>query len=172
MSPPSSPCIVVDTNVLATAEGINEDASEHCRAACIQIARRIQAGATIAIDADDLILKEYLSALSDSHSAGIGAKLATSLFRRRYDPQVCRRVPLAPSEEPPGSFEEVPTKLRSFDVDDHKFIAVAAAEGNGPQVFQALDEQWWDRRQDFVESGIDVQFLCAADLMDETEQAS
>lgn len=170
MSAADEICVVVDTNVLAVAEGLHDQATEECRAACLQIASKIQAGLPITVDAGDLILMEYIKTLKESDTAGIGKKLAHYLFRRRHDPQVCRRVTLTPADEIHGSFDEIPATLRNFDVDDHVFIAVAAAEGSRTQIFQALDKEWWDRKQDFVDSGIDVQFLCALDLISSIQQ--
>lgn len=170
MSAHGDKCIVVDTNVLAVAEGLNDEATDHCRQACVRIAQQVRGGQLIAVDADDLIVREYIRVLKKADTSGVGTKLAQTLFRQRHDPQVCRRVQVTPADEPPGSFEEVPAKLRDFDIDDHVFIAVAAADGRGTQVLQALDEEWWDRKQDFADSGIDVQFLCIADLMDTAQQ--
>jgi hypothetical protein len=157
-------CIVVDTNVLAVAEGLHVDATEQCRAACVDIARRIKEGLTVVVDADGLIVAEYVQALAKSHTAGVGTKLARVLRRQQNDSAKCCKVKLTPSDEPPGSFEEVPQSLRDFDVDDHKFIGVAAVGGS--QIYQAVDREWWGRRHDFAACGVDVQFLCATYLMD------
>lgn len=156
--------VVVDVNVLAVAEGLHDGATDLCRAACLRIAHQVRDGRTVVVDADDLILSEYVKVLRDADSAGVGKKLASFLYRRRYDPEICHRVALTPVDPPLGSFDEVPEALRDFDLDDHMYIAVAST--TDAPVFQALDKEWWDRRQDFVANGIDVQFLCAADLMD------
>jgi hypothetical protein len=159
-------CIVVDANVLAVVEGLHGEASDDCLAACIRIAHSIQGGVVVAVDSGDLILSEYLRVLGRDHRAGLGAKLASSLWRRRYDANVCRQVEITPTEDPPGSFEEVPERLRDFDDDDQVYFAVVFADGTGLQIYQALDGEWWDRRADLAAGGLDVQFLCAADLLD------
>lgn len=158
-------CVIIDTNVFAVAEGLNDDASEACVASCVALARRVQEGLPVTVDDSGLMLAELIETMKKSRSAGIGVKLAASLWRRRYDPQVCHQVTITPSDNPPGSFSEVPTRLRDFDVDDHKFLAIAVAHGPGTQVFQALDQEWWVRRRDFAASGIDVQFVCATELV-------
>jgi hypothetical protein len=165
MSSPGQSCIIVDTNVLCVAEGLHPEASDECAVACLAIANQISAGLTIAVDDDDLILSEYLGALKDARTAGTGAKLAAYLFQRRFHTGVCRRVQITPTDVPEASFEEVPEALRDFDSDDHKFIAVAAAEGNRPPILTAVDREWWDRRDEFAQHGIDVQFLCIAHLL-------
>lgn len=164
MSGADAKCVLVDTNVFVVAEGLHDGASDSCMLACVRLAEQIRDGLTLAVDSGDLIFNEYLSALHRSDTSGVGAKMVARLFRRRYT--ACRMVDLTPAAVQGGSFEEVPFGLRDFDLDDHKFIAVAVAAGNCPPIFTALDEEWWDRRPDFVASGIDVQFPCAPDLMD------
>jgi hypothetical protein len=59
----------------------------------------------------------------------------------------------------------VPEAIRGFDIDDHKFFAVAIADGGRPLMYQALDREWWDRRRDLHDAGLSVQFACPADLI-------
>lgn len=158
-------CVVVDTNVLAVAEGMHGGASDHCVLACARLLRRILGGQTVAVDAADAILAEYIGTLRSSKKSGIGHKLAIFLWHRRHDSSICHTLPITALGEPPGSFAEVPPTLRDFDVDDQKFLAVAAAEGATPPIFQALDNEWWHRRTDFSVNGLDVQFLCVADIL-------
>lgn len=162
---PAPTCAVIDTNVLAVAEGMHPEASETCMAACISLARMIQGGLVVAIDSEGEILREYIKTLRDSKRSGIGAKLAVALSRRHRDTTVCRTVDLTPIQVPPGSYEEVPQILRDFDVDDQQFIAVACGEGSRPSIYQAVDSEWWDRKKDFLDGGVEVQFLCATDLL-------
>jgi hypothetical protein len=158
-------CVVVDTNVLAVAEGLNVDASEECVLACVQLCRRIAEGQRVGVDESDAILQEYVETLKIAPSSGIAKKLASRLWRTRYDDRACRRVPITPLDHPPGSYEEVPEALRDFDTDDQKFFAVAVAEECAPQLFQALDGEWWARRVDLAACALDVQFLCVTDML-------
>jgi hypothetical protein len=163
-------CIVVDTNVLAVAEGLHPQASDECRAACIRLANRIHTGLAVAVDSEasgEMILLEYLQTLKKSKTSGIGRKLAVHLWSRRHDGTVCRRVDITRSGDSGETFEEIPSSLQDFDSDDHKWIAVARAEETRPQIFQALDREWWQRRRDFAEAGLDVQFLCVTELIAE-----
>jgi hypothetical protein len=165
MNPPGDSCVIVDTNVLCVAEGLHEQASDNCVAACVAVARRIEQGLTIAVDETDLILLEYVGALKHAHTARIGAKLAAYLYQRRHQANTCRRVPVTPIDTPAGSFAEVPEPLRDFDLDDQKFIAVAVAEGNRLPILTAVDREWWGRHHEFTENGVNVQFLCLGDLL-------
>lgn len=163
-------CVVVDTNVLAVAENMHGEASHACVAAATSLVSRIQRGLLVAVDSDGDILREYIGTLRQARGDGPGRKLAKRLWHLRNDSAVCRSVQLTATDVPQGSFEEVPTALRDFDIDDHKFIAVALTEGSTPPIVQALDEEWWGRRRDFVLNGLDVQFICMDDLIQKYEQ--
>jgi len=158
-------CVVVDTNVFAVAERMNDDASEECVLACIQLLRRIEAGTRLGVDSADEIFTEYLKALRTAKTAGLATKLAHLLYRQRRDLDVCHQVDITPIDNPPGSYAEVPAALRNFDLDDQKFLAVATAEGSTPPIYQALDREWWVRQADFTANGLTLQFLCPADLL-------
>jgi hypothetical protein len=158
-------CVIIDTNVLAVAERMHDGATDECVLACVRLVHRVNDGQAVGVDTGDAILTEYLGALRGSTESGVGKKLALFLWHRRHDSSVCHQLPITPLDDPAGSFAEVPTDLRDFDIDDQKFLAVAAAEGLTPPIFQALDEEWWRRRPDFAASGLDVQFLCVADII-------
>jgi hypothetical protein len=160
--------IVVDTNVLAIAEGLNDDACDLCRSACFAIARMVKEGVIVTLDAGDLIVTEYMRVLGASKTDGVGRKLAHRIYRLRKSGVVCHMVKLTPTESPAASFEEVPPLLRDFDEDDQKFVAVAASDGVA--IYAGLDGEWWDRQEDFAASGISVQFPCSMQLMEREAQ--
>jgi hypothetical protein len=153
--------------VLAVSERRHDGAGERCIAACVQLARRIQAGeAILVVDDNDEILTEYLRNLGDRHVSDLGTKIARLLRQRKHDPTVCRLISISPSSEQPGSYDEVPDAIRDFDPDDQKFFAVANADPERPQIFAGLDEEWWCRRSDLAAAGLDIQFICSEQLMD------
>lgn len=158
-------CVVIDTNVWAIAEGMEPNASDQCIAACRELLARVDEGLVIAIDARGEVMNEYLGCLRASKTAGLAVKLAARLSRTYRSAGSCKEVTTTPIDDPPGSYEEVPLPLRDFDLDDQKFLAVAAAEGSNPMVFAGLDREWWERADDLLEAGLDVQFPCAADLL-------
>lgn len=149
---------------------MHDGASDECVAACTRLAHQIQSGKiVVAVDSEasgEEILREYLKVVGESSRAGIGSKLATRLWRLRHSESVCRQVKITSASEGRGAFSEVPASLHDFDHDDHKWIAVAVAEGDNPPVYQAKDSEWWARRDDLLASGVDVQFLCASDFID------
>jgi hypothetical protein len=156
--------VVLDTNVLAIAEGMHAKATDLSRSACLELVRRVKDGLVLTVDADDRILLEYLKVLRASPKGGVGRKVAEHLYHLRNGGSVCHMVALTPTAPPPASFEEVPEMLRDFDEDDHAFIGVAAADG--APILVGLDGEWWQRRADFAENGIDVQFLCLGQLIE------
>jgi hypothetical protein len=159
-------CLVVDTNVFAIAEGMHDGASQQCFASCDALLRRIHDGLLLAVDTRGEVFDEYLKTLKKAPSPGFATKLVQRLYRTHNNPAVCRCVVITPISEPPGSYEEVPGSLRDFDSDDQKFLAVAAAEGGGPQIAAGLDGEWFARRADLQAAGLDVQFMCLSDSLD------
>lgn len=75
----SASCIVMDTNVLAVAEGLYDGASDACRLACVDLVRLVEGGQPVALDSGDEIVREYLGALKTSRTAGLGVKVAQRL---------------------------------------------------------------------------------------------
>ena len=71
-----------------------------------------------------------------------------------------------------GSYHEFPSHsdLRGFDVNDHKFIAVAAAHPERPCVLQAFDSKWWGFRRAFQSCGITIEFLCVDEIQAKHKQ--
>jgi hypothetical protein len=162
-------CLVIDTNVLAVAEGLHPEASEQCVANAIAVLELLDAGKVLAVDSEDQILQEYLGAMTQSQGSGPGVKLASLLWRSRWNGRMCRPIAITPHATRIGSFYEVPEPLHDLDADDLKFVAVAMAEGSSPPIVQAVDTEWWLRRKEFASCGIDVQFICMADLVARTQ---
>jgi len=57
----------------------------------------------------------------------------------------------------------VPRKLEGFDPADMKFIRTALGCPK-PQIAEATDGLWWYRRANFEAAGIEVNFLCEAEI--------
>jgi hypothetical protein len=155
--------IVIDTNVFAVAEGMEAGATEECVNACLQYVLLIQSGYPLLVDAGDEIFTEYLGTLKSARTSGLAVKMLIALYRTRKGGS-CPMVAITPISHTPGSYDEVPVSLRDFDIDDQKFIAVAAASG-GSQIVAGIDGDWWDRQADFPACGLDVQFPCGPQLL-------
>lgn len=157
---------LIDTNVLAISEGLNEEATEGCVRSCLELVKRVENGEMVVLlDEGDEILLEYLRAVEAGGGSGVGVRVARMLRNRKRDVRVCRRVPVTLLADNSGSYEEVPEEIRDFDVDDQKFFAVAQASGSRPKIYAGLDREWWCRASDLLDAGFDIQFRCSNDLM-------
>ena len=48
----SASCIVMDTNVLAVAEGLYDGASDACRLACVDLVRLVEGGQPVGVQGE------------------------------------------------------------------------------------------------------------------------
>ena len=135
-----------------------------CVLTCIRFLRDVErTGRVLVDDDDDLILREYAHALSrlPSGQPGVGrlffaGSTSTSAIgdlRHGAHHSSCQWR---------DSFREFPddNDLARFDTDDHKFVAVALASGDDPEVVDATDSDWWEHRDALRRHGVDIRFLC------------
>jgi hypothetical protein len=134
--------------------------------ACVENLEAIYAGDITVVDDADEIVREYLGAVDHAGEPKVGAKFAKRLFRLRFNPEVCERIPITPIDGSQPSYAEFPpdAALADFDPDDRKFIAVACAHPERPPVLEAVDREWWTYRAAFAAAGVDVQFLCIREI--------
>lgn len=159
--------IVVDTNVWAISAGMAEQATASCVDQCTTLLLQLhKARRQLVVDDAGRIFAEYTNTLDRAPAGGFATKLVKHLSRTQWSR--CHRVTITERDDPPGSFDQVPESLKDFDVDDQKFLAVAASpEAGAPMVFAGLDGEWWDRRTDLRVGGLEVHFPCVSDLMDD-----
>ena len=152
--------IVMDTNVAVVANGQTAQASPNCVRKCIESLRQIRKDCRILLDDKDLILKEYRTNLRPSGQPGPGDAFYKLLYESLGNPAYCRTV--AVNLHPDRVLEEFPEdpSLSSFHHKDRKFVAVALASGTDPQILNACDPGWWQHRQELLQHGVDVVFLC------------
>jgi hypothetical protein len=120
----------------------------------------------IALDTSRLILREYMRNLSSSGQPGVGDAFLKWVHRNQNNPQRCEQVRITPSGDDPPSFDEFPDhpELATFDRDDRKFVAVAAAHPDRPPILEAADSKWWGWRHALQQCGVRVMFLCPGEL--------
>ncbi len=163
--------VVVDTNVILTAKGMSEQAWDECVTACQERLNEIIEGSEkVVIDDNWIILGEYIDYLEDDDSTTDtrnGGHFLEWFIRNYENPAECVQVPITPSEDR-TSFEELPTALKNFDSDDHKFIAVAVVYEDVYQqkatILQSVDSQWYEARQVFIENNLIVEFICEENI--------
>ncbi len=160
----SGPC-VVDTNVPVAANG-KSSAGVACAAACARELNAVMRSGHVVIDDGNpsAVLKEYRANLSPAGQPGVGDQFLLWLLLNQYNPSRCSRITITPTED--GSYAEFPDHggLRKFDPSDRKFVAIASAHPDKPCILQANDSKWWGFREIFPECGMNVTFLCPAEI--------
>lgn len=150
---------VIDTNVLAVANGRHAPASDACVGACIEalLAAREQG---VSIDDGQRVLDEYRRHASFAGQPGVGDAFFKWLWDHQADTRCCERVVI--NSHAGRGFIEFPDdqSLQSFDASDRKFVAVALASPSEPAVLNASDTDWWQFRTALEAHGLQIQFLC------------
>ena len=163
--------VIVDTNVIITANDEAEHASPDCVERCQKRIKQIlDQRETSLVDDGWRILNEYKRYVNLKTRKGIGdlfvKTLLQNLMRR---PAICTMVRINPLDGSETDFEEFPTTeaFSNFDVADRKFIAVAIAYERGHAkkaiILQALDRKWEPFRNAFEREGLLIDFLCPSE---------
>jgi len=155
--------VVIDTNVIRAADGRASHASDDCQAASAGLLGRA-ACEVVHLDAGIEILREYLGELDQTQPYRAGTRFVHELLRIQADPRRCIRVPITPDAT--RGYTEFPDddRLRNFDADDRKFVAVAVGAGAPrPVIVNATDSDWAPVADVFAEHGVVVEQLCPQD---------
>lgn len=153
---------VVDTNVLIVANGRDHapQASPACVLACVTALQRLWDDGVVVLDDEWHILREYMKNLNPARQQpGVGDAFLKWVLTNQANPQRCEQVHLTPNG---ASFAEFPADpaLEGFDVDDHKFVAVARVHPAHPPILNAVDSDWSHFQHAPAAHGITVQALC------------
>ena len=159
------PAIVIDSNVLLVADGKHPEASEACRARCIQRLEEIRAAWSVVLDEQHLLLNEYQHRLAPGEERGPGSDFVDWLLHHQGDARHVQWVRLNVLAE--NSYAEFPDEVLSevFDPSDRKFVAVANAHPLKPAILQASDCKWLDWWPQLAANGIQVEFVCPGDVL-------
>ena len=147
---------VVDTNVLAVANGRHERASPFCRLASIESLQMILAVGRIVVDSNGEISEEYKRYCSPSGQPGVG----DIFFREILQNYIGKVLRVDLHKNPDGSFVDFPADadLRQFDISDRKFVAEAVK--SGAAVVNATDPDWLEHKTALNRNGIVIEFVC------------
>lgn len=156
---------VVDTNVVATAEGANGEAGPACRAASAEALQEVMAQGHLFVDASQLILDEYLTAVGAGQPEAGGA-FVRWVLQNLWRADRVTQVPITPRTDGTAGFVELPTPAdgTTYDPADEKFLAVAAAHPDHPPILQAFDSKWWGWTQALAACGVSIHFLCPDEI--------
>ena len=153
---------VIDTNVLLVANGQHGDVSEDCVIACVTHLQSIQKSGVVVIDDGYRLIGEYHHKTSLNPPKGVGDKFLKWVLQHTGTARV-EQVTL--NETADNCFSEFPDLVLEppFDPPDRKFVAVAHAHPEKPQIWQAADSKWLDWWLALRAKGVEVNFLCPVD---------
>lgn len=152
---------VVDTNVLLVADLQHQDVSPDCVTACVLRLQGIKQNGLVALDDGFRILGEYQHKMDPNRGKGMGRAFLKWVLQNRGR---CLFIPLQEDEERGFSNFPADEDLRHFDPADRKFVAVATACPDRPPILQAADSKWLNWADALQRHGVEVKFLCLADL--------
>lgn len=156
---------VVDTNVVLVANGQHADVSPECVSACVLALQRVMRSGKLVLDDGFRILLEYQNKTQPKTGNRPGDAFVKWALRSRSNASLVMEVPLVEHDE--RGFESFPddAELVNFDAPDRKFVAVSAAHPDQPPpIAQAADSKWLDWAPALQRHGVQVEFLCSADL--------
>ncbi|MDR2981647.1 MAG: hypothetical protein LBV12_05300 [Puniceicoccales bacterium] len=173
--------VVVDTNILLVANGINEDADHNAVTRCARILDAIQEGRHGLVLIDEApdspdyswILSEYQNKTRPWDGQYPGDLFVRWVIENQFNESRVLAMPITPrgtDKKPSGEpcdYEEFPSSkvLWDFDASDRKFVAVAAGyqiieEEKKAIILEASDSDFRYAQNALKASGIELRFLC------------
>lgn len=162
---------VVDTNVVATANGANPVAGATCKLTSAEALRAVMKHGHLYMDNDGLILDEYLQAVGAGQPEPGGA-FVRWVLQNQWAASRVSRVAVTPQTDGPTGFKELPAPKAgtTYDASDEKFLAVAAAHPERPAILQAFDSKWWGWQESLKECGVSIHFLCPSEIEEKYQE--
>jgi hypothetical protein len=155
---------VIDTNVVLVANGQHQDVSPECVINCVLALDRVKRSGKLVLDDGFRILREYQNKSQPKKGNRQGDAFVKWALNNRCNARWVDQVTLQEHDE--RGFESFPhdPELEKFDDSDRKFVAVSGAHPDKPCIAQAADSKWLDWAPALKRHGIDVSFLCQADI--------
>ena len=159
--------VVIDTNVLLVADGKAPHMSVDCQKKCLTRLECTKAKERIVLDDARLILREYHNKLSPNSSQTYGSAFLKWLLQVEGNAEHVSKVTITPRDSAKTLFLEFPPDLEleaAFDPADRKFVAAACAHPEKPPILEAADSKWLGWETQLKNNGIEVEFVCRAEL--------
>jgi hypothetical protein len=133
---------VVDVNVPIVSKGNSPQATRQCELNCIKFLELLQQQHKIVIDSRGKILSEYTRHLASEQEPSVASEFYKWVISNQVNPAKCEAVDIHANAQ--RVFNEFPadSKLRRFDRNDRKYVAVAIAHPAHPEIAQAVDTKW------------------------------
>jgi hypothetical protein len=143
------------------ASGLAEQADDDCILACISALESVRESCRLVLDAQGLIISEYIHCLGISGRPGPGEAFVKWANDVQADVAHCEKVHITvqPDESCYAEFPVDPA-LSGFDPCDRKFVAAAKASKLQPEVLNAVDPDWKEYHAALAANGVHVRFLC------------
>lgn len=156
--------MVVDTNVVLVANGQHAEVSPECVKACVLALQGVMRSGTLVLDDGFRILLEYQNRTQPRKGNRPGDAFVKWALNNRCNAKSVEQVSLR--EHDGRGFESFPddADLATFDAADRKFVAASGAHPDKPPIAQAADSKWLDWAPTLHRYGIEVEFLCDADI--------
>ncbi len=155
---------VVDTNVILVANGQHRDVSPECVTTCALALQSLMRSGKLVLDDRFRILIEYQNKTQPKKGNRPGDAFVKWALNNRCNIKHVDQVTLLEHDD--RGFESFPDdpQLVNFDASDRKFVAVSGAHPDKPPIAQAADSKWLDWAVALERHGIEVDFLCQADI--------
>lgn len=153
---------IVDTNVLATANGHHGGAPADCVADCAARLQAIMEQGHVVIDDGWRMLGQYKD---NVEGPGAGYEFLQWLYQNRCNQERCTEVAITAKPHDPDDFDEVPAPLDlpagvQIDPKDRMFLAVAAAHSDHPPIVQATDGKWIGWESALQVHAVEIEWVC------------
>lgn len=156
---------IIDTNVPLKAANIHSEdrLDAQCSLACLSFIKKVmESDDIVVLDANREIFREYRNNLNTCEQNTV----ATQFFQ-----WICKHLTLhqnsrvelqyltVTGDREYGEFPRTST-LDGFDISDRKFVALANAHPEHPEIAEGADSLWWGYKDALEELGIHIYFLC------------
>ncbi len=153
---------ILDTNVLATANGHHGGVPPDCVAECAVRLQAVMENGHVVIDEGWRILRQYTENVM---GPGAGFEFLQWLYQNRCNEARCTEVAITEKPDDASDFREVPGPLalrpgEHVDPSDRMFLAVAAAHPARPPIVQATDSKWIGWESALQDHAIEIEWVC------------
>lgn len=150
---------VVDVNVPIVSKGKTPQATKQCVLNCIGFLEQLHQNHKIIIDSKGKILSEYTKHLESEQGHSISAEFYKWVISNQANFAKCETVDIHSDAQ--WVFKEFPkdNKLKRFDRDDRKYVAVAIAHNSHPEIAEAVDAKWKPYETTLRKYGVKICFL-------------
>ena len=151
---------MIDTTVVAVANGHADHVSENCVKASLRALAQAQQIGVIGIDDKYRIIREYRRYKSDGEPSP-GDDFIKHIFDNMYNEDRCSIVAL--NDDLEKEFVEFPDDngLQTLDRNDRKFVCFALGMSPIAKIVNSGDRGWRAHEAALAAQGVRVEFLCS-----------